>query len=74
MKKKDFSRHPLRVFFSYFRPHRRLFAIDMGCSLLAAIIDLVFPFVSRRSMTTLLPQGLFRVFSSSWRCSSPRMC
>lgn len=62
MKKKDFSRHPLRVFFSYFRPHRRLFAIDMGCSLLAAIIDLVFPFVSRRSMTTLLPQGLFRVF------------
>ena len=62
MKKKDFSRHPLRVFFSYFRPHRRLFAIDMGCSLLAAIIDLVFPFVSRRSMTQLLPQGLFRVF------------
>ena len=31
------------VFASYIYPHRKLFAIDMGLSLMIALIDLVFP-------------------------------
>jgi len=60
--KKDYTRHPLVIFFSYFRPHWKLFAIDMLCALVTAGIDLLFPIVSRRSMQTYLPAGAYRTF------------
>ncbi|HIS67300.1 MAG TPA: ABC transporter ATP-binding protein [Candidatus Scatomorpha merdipullorum] len=34
----------------------------MGCAALAAVIDLVFPYVSRMSMTRLLPERMFAAF------------
>lgn len=60
--KKDFSRNGLMIFLSYFGPHWKPFAIDMLCSSLVAVIDLIFPIVSRRSMQTLLPEKLFGAF------------
>ena len=60
--KKDFSRNGLMIFLSYFGPHWKPFAIDMLCSSLVALIDLIFPIVSRRSMQTLLPEKLFGAF------------
>lgn len=52
----------LAEFFAYFKPHMGLFLMDMACATLASIIDLVFPYVSRMSMTTLLPEKLFTTF------------
>ena len=52
----------LAEFFDYFKPHMGLFLMDMACATLASIIDLVFPYVSRMSMTTLLPEKLFTTF------------
>lgn len=52
----------LKVFASYIRPHGRLFATDMFLSLLIAVIDLVFPIVTRWSMQALLPDRLFMTF------------
>ena len=52
----------LRIFASYYKPHWKLFALDMTCALLICVVDLLFPMVSRWSMQTLLPQGMFRVF------------
>jgi ATP-binding cassette subfamily B protein len=60
--KKDFSKNPVRVFFSYFAPHKRMFFIDMLCATLASVIDLVFPFVSKMSMNRLLPERMFTTF------------
>ena len=60
--KKDFSRRPLAVFLSYFGPHWRPFLIDMLCATAVAVIDLVFPIVSRSSMQRLLPERLFTTF------------
>ena len=60
--KKDFSKNPVRVFFSYFAPHRSMFFIDMLCATLASAIDLVFPFVSKMSMNRLLPDRVFSTF------------
>ena len=37
------TRSPLRIFLSYFKPHRRLFALDMTCAFLIACIDLASP-------------------------------
>ena len=63
MTTKDYqTRSPLRIFLSYFKPHRRLFSLDMTCAFLIALIDLAFPLVSRQAMYTWLPEKQFRVF------------
>ena len=63
MTTKDYqTRSPLRIFLSYFKPHRRLFALDMTCAFLIAVIDLAFPLVSRQAMYTWLPEKRFTVF------------
>lgn len=61
-KKKDFSAHPLRVFVSYFGPHKKMFALDMLCAVAVAVIDLIFPYVSKQSMQTLLPESKYAAF------------
>ena len=52
----------LAIFASYYKPHLGLFLLDMVCALLICVVDLVFPYISRLSMKTLLPQGLFGTF------------
>ena len=52
--KKFAGRSKLGVMFSYIKPHKRDFIIDMMLSLIIAVIDLVFPYVSRWAMMTLL--------------------
>ncbi len=60
--KKNFHQNGLKIFCSYYGPHMKLFLIDMLCAVVASVIDLIFPYVSRNSMQTLLPQGMFRTF------------
>ena len=52
----------LSIFLRFFRPHRRLFILDMVCAFFVAVIDLLYPIVSRRAMNTLLPAHAFRAF------------
>ena len=58
----DFGRSKLSVFASYIRPHGREFALDMGLSLAVALGDLAFPYVTRQTMNTLLPESRFTAF------------
>lgn len=58
----DYRDKPLKIFMAYVFAHKGLFAIDMVCALAVAAIDLVFPYVSRMAMNTLLPQKLFKTF------------
>ena len=37
----DYTAPPLKIFAQYLARHRGLFALDMGCSVLAALIDLI---------------------------------
>ncbi len=60
--KKNFHENGLKIFCSYYGPHKGLFIIDMLCAIVASVIDLIFPYVSRNSMQNLLPQGMFRTF------------
>ena len=60
--KKNFYGSPFKLFMSYVAGHKKLFAIDMGCALLVSVIDLAFPYVSRISMNSLLPNRLFAMF------------
>ena len=58
MTTREFQKHSiLQIFISYFKPHRRLFFLDIACALVMSLIDLAFPFVSRWCMNTLLPEN-----------------
>ncbi len=59
---KNYFGNPFKLFMSYVAGHKKLFAIDMGCALLVSVIDLAFPYVSRISMNSLLPNRLFALF------------
>ena len=56
------KKSPLGIFLHYFGNHKRLFALDIGCATLIALIDLAFPLVTRKSLYDLLPNGKYGVF------------
>ena len=63
MTTKDYQNNsPLRIFLSYFRAHRRLFALDICCALGIAAIDLSFPLATRKALYDLLPNEKYGVF------------
>ena len=63
MTTKDYqTKRPLRIFLSYFKPHKKLFLVDMLCALTVAAIDLAFPLVSRTAMNEWLPNGAYATF------------
>ena len=63
MTTKEFQeRSDLRIFLSYFKPHKKLFVLDMVCALTIALIDLAFPYLSRWCMYELLPQNAYHTF------------
>ena len=58
----DYDKSKLSVFIAYIKPHKAAFLLDMGLSLLMALVDLTFPYLTRHSMNTLLPERKFTVF------------
>ncbi|MDQ3547703.1 MAG: ABC transporter ATP-binding protein/permease, partial [Chloroflexota bacterium] len=45
----------LRRFFGYYRPHRRLFALDFSCAVLSGVLELAFPMAVGLFVDRLLP-------------------
>ena len=63
MTTRDYQRkRPLQIFLSYFAAHKQLFALDIGCAVCIALIDLSFPLVTRQALYDFLPNEKFRVF------------
>ena len=63
MSTKDYQRKgPLMIFLSYFKPHWRLFAVDVFCACLIAGIDLLFPLVTRSALYDMLPGQMYQLF------------
>jgi ATP-binding cassette subfamily B protein len=46
----------IRQFLRYYRPHRRLLALDFGCAALSGVLELLFPMAVRGVIDHLLPQ------------------
>ena len=53
---------PLRIFLSYFKDHRGLFAVDVLCACAIAGVDLLFPLATRYALYELLPNSVFKTF------------
>jgi len=47
----------LKKFFSYYRPHKRLFIIDFSSAIVVAILELAFPLAVQWFIDVLLPEG-----------------
>lgn len=45
----------IRRFFSYYKPHRRLFIIDFSCAVIVALLELAFPVAVQWFIDDLLP-------------------
>ena len=55
------TRGLLRRFMAYYRPHRKLFCMDMTASLLVAVIGVVYPIITRTMLNTLIPDRNYRM-------------
>ena len=65
MSTKDFqTKSKLAIFIYYLKKHKGLFLLDMLCAFLVALIDLIYPFVSRIAMYTWLPNQAYKAFFS----------
>ena len=58
----DYTQRPLKIFFSYYKPHWHLFAADMVCAVFLAAIDVAFPMFSRYALNTLIPNHQLKTF------------
>lgn len=55
-----YPKNVMKSFISYYKPHKKLFILDMICAFLMALIDLVFPMVSRHILSDVVPSGEIR--------------
>jgi len=54
----------LATFASYYRPHWKLFLLDISCAFGISLIDLSFPMVSRYSLQQLIPNKAWSAFAT----------
>jgi len=51
----------LKRFFKYYKPHKKLFCLDMGAALLVAMIGIVYPIVTRTMLNDLIPNKKYQL-------------
>lgn len=54
----------LKRFIKYYRPHWKLFLLDMVCAFFITGVDLVFPIVTRGFINDIIPNARYEIF---WR-------
>ncbi len=62
MKNERFQKNYISIFLSYYKPHMKLFILDMVCALVISAVDLAFPYGSRTALNELLPKNMFLAF------------
>ena len=54
---KDSTFALFKRFFSFYKPHRKLFALDFSCAVLSGVLELAFPMAIAMFIDNLLPNG-----------------
>mgnify|MGYP004674919745 CR=1 FL=1 len=61
----------LKRFISYYRPHRRLFILDMLASLAVSLVGILYPIITRLMLNDLIPESVTaQSFSAERDCCS----
>ncbi|MBR2540230.1 MAG: ABC transporter ATP-binding protein [Mogibacterium sp.] len=58
----------IKTLLKFFKPHKKLFFLDMFCAVMVAAIDLAFPIVSRHAMYDMLPEKAYGPFFALMIC------
>ncbi|MBQ4638762.1 MAG: ABC transporter ATP-binding protein [Clostridia bacterium] len=48
-------------FVAYYKPHKKIFMLDMGASLIVALIGVIYPMVTRTMLNDLIPNRNYRM-------------
>ena len=59
--KKERKKGLLKRFISYYKPHRKLFIIDMCCALIISIFNLVYPYITKEIINNYVPNKLLNL-------------
>ena len=55
------TRGLLKRFISYYKPHKKLFAMDMTAAFFVSVIGVVYPMITRTMLNTLIPDRNYRM-------------
>lgn len=61
-RKERFALGSIRTFMTFYKPHRRLFFLDLLFATGIAVIDVSYPMISRHFLQNLLPMGEIGIF------------
>ncbi|MBQ8617709.1 MAG: ABC transporter ATP-binding protein [Clostridia bacterium] len=53
----------IREFASYYKPHMRMFMLDLCCALVISLVDILFPVFTRRVLYDYIPNQMMRTFT-----------
>ena len=51
----------IRRFAKYYKPHKKLFVIDMFCAFIISAVNLVYPFVTKEIINNYVPNALLNM-------------
>ena len=57
-----FNQKSWKIFLSYYKPHWKIFALDILCAVLIALIDIIFPMVSKYTIDSIIPNKNLKLF------------
>ena len=52
----------IREFVSYYKPHMRMFLLDMCCATVISLVDILFPVFTRKVLYDYIPNQMMRTF------------
>ena len=53
----------IREFAGYYKPHMRMFTLDLCCALVISLVDILFPVFTRKVLYDYIPNQLMRTFA-----------
>lgn len=56
------KRGAIREFAAFYKPHMGMFLLDMFCALIIALVDILFPVVTRKVLYDYIPNQAMRTF------------
>ena len=57
------KRGAIREFASYYKPHMRMFVLDLCCALVISLVDILFPVFTRKVLYDYIPNQMMRTFA-----------
>ena len=58
----------LKRFIAYYKPHKKMLALDMLASFLISLIGMIYPIVTNRMLNEYIPEKMYtRIYLRIWK-------